>query len=92
MGTTQIILGVGQRGGRWELGTDEADLKFLESIVDAVLDGAVVETLAPGRARLVVTLADAKRERTRWAEAPRGCLPLPGWAFWGRRIRYGPYG
>lgn len=92
MGTTQIILGVGQRGGRWELGTDEADLKFLESIIDAVLTGAVSETLAPGRARLAVTLADGKRETTRSADAPTGCLPLPGWTFWGRRIRYGPYG
>jgi hypothetical protein len=91
MGDAQIILGVGQRGGRWELGTDEDDLKFLESIIDAVLEGAVVETLAPGRARLVLTLASGERQKTSWAEAPGGCLPLPGWRFWGRTIRYSRY-
>lgn len=87
----ELILGVGQRGGRWELGTSEDDLRFVESIIDAVMAGTVVETLAPGRARVVVTLADGHRHKTSVAGTPKGCSPLPGWRFWGRTIRYDPY-
>lgn len=91
LGETEVILGVAQRGGRWELGTSEDDLLFVENVIDAVIAGAVVQTLAPGRARVVVTLADGQRHKTSVVDAPKGCLPLPGWRFWGRTIRYGPY-
>jgi hypothetical protein len=88
----ELIVQAGNNGGRWELDRSVADAVLVESIAKAVIAGRVVETSAPGRSHVEVTLADGSSESETGYE---GCLaalvPLPGWKHWGRKVRYAPY-
>jgi len=88
---SEIILQVGEYGGRWELGSEDEDLLLLEAIVRSVVAGRVTEILAPGRSRVTVFLPDGQRQVETGYEAPVGCIPLPLWPRWSRTIRYPPY-
>jgi hypothetical protein len=77
--------------GRWELDRSLEDVAFVEDVVRAIVAGRVREVLAPGRARIVVTVADGTTVRETGYDALVGCLPLPGWRRWGREVRYAPY-
>lgn len=81
----------GHQGGRWELGRDEDDLTLLIELVRSVLAGRVTEVFGPARSRVEITLSNGSREVQTGAQAPRGCLPLPGWPHRGHRIQYAPY-
>jgi hypothetical protein len=77
--------------GRWELDRTLQDVAFVQDVVRAIVAGRVREVLAPGRARIIVTMPDGTTEHETGYEAPVGCLPLPGWRWWGREVRYAPY-
>jgi hypothetical protein len=77
--------------GRWELDRTLEDVAFVQDVVSAIVAGRVREVLAPGRARIMVTMADGTTVHEIGGEAPVGCLPLPGWRWWGREVRYAPY-
>ncbi|MFY1632834.1 hypothetical protein ACN27F_06010 [Solwaraspora sp. WMMB335] len=87
----QIVVQVGDVGGRWEIGGGEEDLAFLEDIVRSVVAGRVVEVFGKSRSRVVVILADGTRETETGYEGPAGCLPMPLWPKWSRRVEYVPY-
>jgi len=87
----EIILHVGEFGGRWELGSDDEDLLLLEAIVRSVVAGRVTEIPAPGRSRVIVLLSDGQTQVETGYEAPVGCIPLPLWPRWSRTVRYSPY-
>ncbi|MFF3867582.1 hypothetical protein [Micromonospora sp. NPDC001898] len=87
----QLILQVGDYGGRWELETGPEDLALLEDIARSVIAGRVREVLAPGRSAISVMLADGAVETEVGGEAPVGCLPLPFWRRWSHSIQYAPY-
>ncbi len=81
----------GGPGGRWELSRSEEDIDFLEDIVESVIAGRVVEVFGPARSRVTVTLADGRTFSERGAVASEGCLPMPLWTKWGRKVHYAPY-
>ncbi|MFG1776683.1 hypothetical protein ACGFIG_09680 [Micromonospora sp. NPDC049048] len=87
----QLILQVGDYGGRWELGAGPEDVALLEDITRSVIAGRVREVFAPGRSAISVLLADGAVETEIGVEAPAGCLPLPFWRRWSRSIQYAPY-
>lgn len=78
-------------GGRWELGTANEDIELVEGIVRSIIAGRVSEVFGPGRSRVTVTLADGTSHSELGLTAPAGCLPLPFWTRWGRRVHYTPY-
>ncbi|WP_431681591.1 hypothetical protein [Kitasatospora sp. KL5] len=86
-----IVLGVDVRGVSWELQPTAEDLDFLAEVVRSVAAGRVRAVLAPGRAEVTVFLADGTCERRSSGQAPVGCLPLPLWPRWGRRLEYAAY-
>ncbi|WP_432948102.1 hypothetical protein ACQPXM_12775 [Kribbella sp. CA-253562] len=81
----------GHQGGRWELGRDQDDLLLLIDLVRSVVAGRVIEVFGPARSRVEVTLSDGTRKVEIGARAPVGCLPVPGWMRFGRRVKYAPY-
>ena len=87
----EIVVEVGQFGGRWEIGAEEEDLAFLEDLVRSVIAGRVSEVFAVGRSRVVVTLAEGTQAVETGYDGPAGCLPLPLWPRWSRKIQYLPY-
>jgi hypothetical protein len=87
----EIVVQVGEFGGRWEIGGDDEDLAFLEDIVRSVIAGRVSEVFAVARSRVVVTLADGSREAETGYDGLAGCLPLPLWPRWSRTVQYLPY-
>ncbi|MEU9510423.1 hypothetical protein AB0D32_29555 [Micromonospora sp. NPDC048170] len=87
----QLILAVGDHGGRWELEAVSEDVALLEDIARSVIAGRVREVFAPGRSAVSVTLADGSVETEIGGEAPTGCLPLPFWRRWSRSVQYAPY-
>ena len=86
-----IIFGLDTNGVRWELQATGEDLDFIEAVVQSLVAGRVHAVFAPGRAEVTVTLADGTREKQNNGQAPVGCLPLPFWPRWGRRVNYPPY-
>jgi hypothetical protein len=56
-----------------------------------VIAGRVVEVIGPSRSRVTVTLADGRTDTTSGATELSGCLPMPFWTKWGRKVRYTPY-
>ncbi|MEU6073934.1 hypothetical protein [Micromonospora sp. NPDC047074] len=87
----ELILQVGDHGGRWELEAGPEDVALLEDIARSVIADRVREVFAPGRSAISVTLADGAVETEIGGEAPAGCLPLPFWRRWSRGIQYAPY-
>ncbi|GAB3217094.1 hypothetical protein GCM10027586_10500 [Kineococcus gypseus] len=87
----ELILGIGSRSCRWELGTGDDDLAFIEVVVEAVAAGRVFELFGPARWQVTVRLADGSRARTSSGMGLRGCLPVPGWTRRARRVDYLPY-
>ncbi|MFI1191859.1 hypothetical protein ACH4T9_01060 [Micromonospora sp. NPDC020750] len=87
----QLILQVGDYGGRWELGAGPEDVALLEDIARSVIAGRVRQVLAPGRSAISVMRADGTVETEVGGEAPAGCLPLPFWRRWSHSIQYAPY-
>lgn len=81
----------GHVGGRWELDRTMEDVDFIDRIVHAVADGMVVEVFGPGRSRVEVAFPDGTQTVEIGGVAPKGCLPVPGWARRGRRVNYAPY-
>lgn len=88
LGDAEIVLGVGDDGGRWELDRSPADVAFFIDVVTSVMAGRVRETFGRGRSRVEVTLQD----RSVAAETGYSwLLPTPGWRGRGRTIQYKPY-
>ena len=87
----EVILDLPGTGGRWELGPSDSDLDLLEAIVRSVIDGRVSEVRGPARSRVTVTLGDGKSQTTSVGQAPVGCLPMPFWTRWGRKVQHSPY-
>jgi hypothetical protein len=87
----QLVVEVGDYGGRWELEARPEDLAFLEDIARSVIAGRVREVFALGRSSVSVTLADGSVATETGYQAPAGCLPLPFWRRWSRSVRYAPY-
>jgi hypothetical protein len=83
---SEIVVQVGEFGGRWEIGGDDEDLAFLEDIVRSVIAGRVSEVFAVARSRVVVTLDDGSHEAETGYDGLAGCLPLPLWPRWSRKI------
>lgn len=81
----------GHHGGRWELGAAVEDVEFIWELARAVVAGHVVETFGPGRSRVDVTLLSGELVSETGYDAPRGCLPVPGWLRRGRTVRYESY-
>lgn len=87
----ELVLEVGDYGGRWELKAVPEDIALLEDIARSVIAGRVREVFAPGRSAISVTLASGSVETEIGGEAPAGCLPLPFWRRWSRSTQYAPY-
>ncbi len=86
-----LVLGVGSRDCRWELGRGDEDLAFIEAVVEAVAAGRVWEFVGPDRAQVTVRLADGSQDRTTTGTGLRGWLPVPGWKRRARRVDYLPF-
>jgi hypothetical protein len=87
-----LMIQAGHNGGRWELDRSEWDVVFIEQIVRAVLAGRVVETFAPGRSHVVITLADGTAQyQTGYDGCMAALVPLPGWKRFGRSVEYRAY-
>jgi hypothetical protein len=84
----EIVVQVGEFGGRWKIGAEDQDLAFLEDVVRSVIAGRVSEVFAVARSRVVVTLADGSQEVETGYDGAAGCLPLPLWPRWSRKIQY----
>ena len=65
----EMILGIGDHGGRWELGAGAEDVALLRDIARSVIAGRVREVFAPGRSAVSVTLADGSVETEVGGEA-----------------------
>jgi hypothetical protein len=89
LGDSQLVLQV-SRGGRWELCRSVDEVRFIEQVLAAVVAGEVVEVFRPGRSRVVVALAEGERRHSS-VGGMSGCLPLPLWRWWARKVRYSPY-
>lgn len=87
----EMVLQVGDFGGRWELEAVPEDIALFEDIVRSVIAGRVREVFALDRSAVSVTLADGSVATEIGGEAPLGCLPLPFWRRWSRSIQYAPY-
>lgn len=87
----EIVLQVGEIGGRWELGTAAGDLTFLEDLVTSVIAGRVTEVFAYRRTRVTVTMPDGSTETETGYDGLAACLPLPLWPRWARTVHYRPY-
>lgn len=68
-----------------------AEVRLTPARPDALVAGRVSEVFGPGRSRVTVTLADGTSQSELGLTAPAGCLPLPFWTRWGRRVHYTPY-
>jgi len=88
----ELVLQVGDYGGRWVLEGGPEDVAFLEDMARSVIAGRVREVSAPGRSFVSVTLADGSVETETGYEAPAGCLPLPFWRRRYRTVQYASYG
>ncbi|MFC7547186.1 hypothetical protein [Plantactinospora sp. GCM10030261] len=87
----EVILHVGEVGGRWELGSGPDDMTFLAAVARSVVAGHVREVFARGRSVVSVMLADGSIETETGYEGLVGCLPLPFWRRWSKSIQYAPY-
>jgi hypothetical protein len=86
-----VHLWLGPSGCWWEVGRSMEAVDSLEDLVRSVVAGRVEEILAPGRSQIVVRLSDGSFDRYTNHDAPVGCLPLPRWPHWSRRLHYAPY-
>ena len=91
MGSQLQAYAGGGHGGRWELDRSPDDVDFIEEVVHAAIEGRVAEVLGPSRSRVEVTLRSGEVVAETGGVAPGGCLPLPGWVKFGRRLQYEPY-
>jgi hypothetical protein len=87
----ELQLWLGASGCWWEVGRTLDDVVFLEDVVRSIVAGRVQQILAPGRSKIVVRLSDGSLDRYTENDAPVGCIPLPLWPRWSRRISYTPY-
>ncbi|GIF23912.1 hypothetical protein BJ973_004525 [Actinoplanes tereljensis] len=87
----EIIVQVGEIGGRWELSGGAADLAFMQDLVTSVVAGRVSEVFAYRRSRVTVTLRDGSAAVETGYDGLTACLPLPLWPRWSRTTRYLPY-
>jgi hypothetical protein len=87
----EIIVQVGDIGGRWELAAEAADLAFMQDLVMSVVAGRVAEVFAYRRSRVTVTLRDGSAEVETGYEGMAACLRFPLWPRWSRTTRYLPY-
>ncbi len=90
----EIVLQAGRlnRGGRWELERKLEDVEFIEAVVRAAIAGRVVETSAPARSCVEVTLENGQVvHETGYEGCLSGLIPLPGWRRWGQVIHFEPY-
>lgn len=87
----EIIVQVGDIGGRWELGAEAADLAFMHDLIMSVVAGRVSEVFAYRRSRVTVTLRNGSTEVETGYDGLTACLPLPLWPRWARARRYLPY-
>ncbi|MFJ9523766.1 hypothetical protein ACIRPK_36800 [Kitasatospora sp. NPDC101801] len=90
--SADIVFGVDAGGVRWELGRSVEELDLMETIIDALLRGDATAVFASGRCEMTITLGNGSKEVQSNRDFPSGCLPLPGWSRWGRRVDYEPYG
>ncbi|HWH01064.1 MAG TPA: hypothetical protein VNV66_17525 [Pilimelia sp.] len=87
----ELVMQVGDYGGRWQLEAAAGDVALLEDIARSVIAGRVREVLAPGRSAVSVRLADGSVQTETGSEAPVGCIPMPFWRCWSRSVQYTPY-
>ncbi|MEU4793250.1 hypothetical protein ACFWRG_26395 [Micromonospora tulbaghiae] len=87
----EIVLQVGEYGGRWELCPAPEDLAFLDDMARSVVAGRVREVLARKRSLIEVVMPDGSVETHTGYEGPAGCLPLPAWRRRSRSVQYAPY-
>ncbi|MBF9131271.1 hypothetical protein I0C86_20230 [Plantactinospora sp. S1510] len=87
----EIVLQVGEYGGRWELRPVREDLDFLGNVARSVVAGRVREVFARGRSLVEVAMPDGSVEAETGYEGLSGCLPLPLWRRWSRSVQYAPY-
>lgn len=83
----EIILQVGEPGGRWILGSGPDDMTFLAAVAHSVVAGHVREVFARGRSVVSVLLADGSVETEAGYEGLMGWLPLPFWRRWLKSIQ-----
>lgn len=66
-------------------------MDFIEDIVRSVIAGRVAEVRVANRSRVTVTLANGTLAVETGADGLSGCLPIPFWPRWGKRIEYAAY-
>ncbi|MET8090385.1 hypothetical protein [Micromonospora sp. NPDC005220] len=87
----EIVLQVGEYGGRWKLRPVPEDLAFLDDVARSVVAGRVREVLARKRSLIEVVMPDGSVETEAGYEGLAGCLPLPAWRRRSRSVQYAPY-
>jgi hypothetical protein len=87
----EIVLQVGEYGGRWELRPVPEDLAFLDDMANSVVAGRVREVLARKRSLVEVVMPDGSVETHIGYEGLAGCLPLSAWRRRSRSVQYTPY-
>jgi hypothetical protein len=88
MGDQEWILGI-SRGARWELVQSLENLALVESLVSAVVEGRVFETIRPGGARVLVTTSDGKIHKS-GAQGSRMVF-FADRKHWYRKREFAPY-
>lgn len=86
----ELVVQVGEIGGRWELTADADGLDFAVRLLDACVAGRVHERMAPGRSAVTVLL-EGGETFTETGHEPPHFYPIPGWRRLGRRVAYEPY-
>ena len=86
----ELVVQIGEVGGRWELTVDAEGMEFALLLLDACVAGRVHERFAPGRSAVTVWLANGETFTETGHEFPH-FYPIPGWRHLGRRVAYEPY-
>ena len=86
----ELVVQIGEIGGRWELSTDADGLEFALLLLDACISGRVHERFAPRRSAVTVRLKNGETFTETGLEPPH-LYPIPGWRHLGRRVAYEPY-
>ena len=86
----ELVVQIGEIGGRWELTADAEGMDFALQLLDACVAGRVHERLAPGRSAVTVHLENGETFTETGYELPH-LYPIPAWKHLGRRVAYEPY-
>lgn len=87
----EFQFGVGTEGNRWELDDAREGAEFAVALARSVIEGRIIQTTAPARSYVVITLADGTEMHATTSRGLAGLVPRPRWKRWGQTMQYEPY-